>query len=54
MKIYLITYKEYGNIKYCYSSDFINYYIDRKLKTIIKLEKQFYEKMQQVQKAKGL
>lgn len=54
MKIYLITYREYGNIKYCYSNDFINFYLDRKLKNIIKLEKEFYEKVQQVQKDKGL
>lgn len=53
MKKYQITYREYGNLKYCYTIDFTSFYLEYGLKTIIKPEKQFYEKVQQVQKAKG-
>lgn len=54
MKKYQITYREFGNIKYCYTIDFTNFYQDYFLKNIIKLEKQFHEKVQQVQKDKRL
>lgn len=54
MKKYQITYREFGNLKYCYTIDFTNFYLEYGLKTIIKLENQFHEKVQQVQREKGL
>jgi len=53
-----IRYREYGVLKWCYTDDFVNYYrkykecIDKK--NLLIFEKEFYEKMYEVQKREGI
>ena len=58
MKVYQIKYTHYGTLKYSYTDNFIDFYklpTDIKTKTNLILEqKEFYEKVQQVQREKGL
>jgi hypothetical protein len=53
-----IRYREYGSLKWCYTKDFKNYYRGYiecvEEKNLLIFEKEFYEKMYEVQKREGI
>jgi hypothetical protein len=58
LKIYQVKYTHYGTTKYCYTSNFIDFYanypeVETKQNRLL-FKKEFYEKVQQVQKENGL
>ncbi len=58
MKIYQIKYRYFGTLKYCYTDNFIDFYanypeVETKQNRLL-FKKEFYEKVQQVQKELGL
>lgn len=58
MKIYQIKYTHFGTVKYCYTNNFIDFYanypeVEIKQNRLL-FKKEFYEKVQQVQKELGL
>ena len=58
MKIYQIKYTHYGILKYCYTDNFIDFYVNypevKTKENRLLFTKQFYEKVQQVQTELGL
>ena len=58
MKIYQIKYTHYGTLKYCYTDNFNDFYANypevKTKENRLLFTKQFYEKVQQVQKELGL
>lgn len=53
-----IRYTEYGSLKWCYTKDFKKYYRGYlecvEEKNLLIFEKEFYEKMYEVQKREGI
>jgi hypothetical protein len=58
LKIYQIKYTNYGILKYCYTDNFIDFYLNypevKTKENRLLFTKSFYEKVQQVQKELGL
>ena len=58
MKIYQIKYTHYGILKYCYTDNFIDFYLNypevKTKENRLLFTKSFYEKVQQVQTELGL
>jgi len=58
LKIYQIKNRHFGTLKYCYTDNFIDFYanypeVETKQNRLL-FKKEFYEKVQQVQKELGL
>jgi hypothetical protein len=58
LKIYQIKYRHFGTLKYCYTDNFIDFYANypevQTKENRLLFKKEFYEKVQQVQREKGL